>query len=114
MAAQVLAHHLDIADVEGAGLFTRTLPEHYALELVRKRFGDAVHADALAAKADDYRRGRGREPNAEPALLYSDGADYVETDKGPIVFAYLDERAGRGLSAARWRASSRALRVPLS
>ncbi|RFA26377.1 hypothetical protein CAI21_16940 [Alkalilimnicola ehrlichii] len=96
LAAQVLAHHLDIADVQGAGLFTRTLPEHYALELVRKRFGDAVHADALTAKADDYRRGRGREPNTEPALLYSDGADYVEADKGPIVFAYLDERAGQG------------------
>ncbi|MBX2923185.1 MAG: hypothetical protein KF746_13380 [Chitinophagaceae bacterium] len=49
----------------------------------------------IKRKISDYKKERDAEANQEPALVYTDGAEYVERDKGGVVFCRLKERTGK-------------------
>ena len=48
-------------------------------------------------KIDRYGKGRGNEPNKEPPLLYADGIDYLEANKGTLELYGLIQELGASL-----------------
>jgi ABC-2 type transport system permease protein len=95
IARQLISQKVKIANVQGAGIFQYALPDYYAIQYVRQKYGEQTYKDLLQRKISDYKKERGAEANEEPALVYTDGAEYVERDKGGVVFCRLQERAGK-------------------
>lgn len=93
IAGQLIGSKVKIANVQGAGIFQYALPDYYAIQYVRQKFGGQPYTDLLQRKINDYKKERGSEANTEPALVNTDGAEYVERDKGAVVFCRLKERA---------------------
>src|SRR5699024_1688225 len=93
VARQLISQKVKIANVQGAGIFQYALPDYYAIQYVRQKYGEQPYKDLLQRKISDYKKERGAEANEEPALAYTDGAEYVERDKGAVVFCRLQERA---------------------
>lgn len=60
------------------------LPDAMALHFIEQKFGEALVDLYRNKKIDRYGKGRGNEPNKEPPLLYTDGIDYLEANKGTL------------------------------
>ncbi|MEM0939928.1 MAG: hypothetical protein AAGI25_09085 [Bacteroidota bacterium] len=86
--------NLRIANVQGADMLSRALPEAIALQFVRETFGEEAVQLLIKKKMDKYAKDRNNEPNAEPILLYADGADYLEVNKGAVALYELIEAIG--------------------
>jgi ABC-2 type transport system permease protein len=95
LATQIIRQKVVIANVQGAGIFRHALPDYYAIQYVRRKYGEQYYEDLLHRKVNDYQKEKGSESNTEPALVNTDGAPYVEKDKGGVIFCRLKERAGR-------------------
>ena len=93
VARQMIGQQVRIANVQGAGIFQYALPDYYAIQYVRQKYGAQSYKDLLQRKISDYKKERGSEANEEPALVNTDGAEYVERDKGAVVFCRLKEQA---------------------
>ena len=88
VAAQLVSHWLyqnvQIGNVQGADMLKVALPEALALHVVHGLHGETAVDGLLEKKKNAYGKERGNEPNLEPSLIYADGADYLETNKGTI------------------------------
>jgi hypothetical protein len=88
LCREVFAHwvqqNLQVANVQGADMMLKAIPEAYALTYVQQQFGDDILQVYLKKKQDRYGKGRGNESNIEPPLIYADGADYLEVNKGAM------------------------------
>ena len=65
------------------------LPDAIAMYFIKNKFGKQLVDQHLEKKEDRYKKGRGNEPNIEPPLLYADGIDYLEENKGSIELYHL-------------------------
>lgn len=86
IVSQWVQQNMPVADVQGADMLLKALPEAYALWYVKEKFGDEVLQIYLDKKKERYGKGRGIEANTEPPLIYADGADYLESNKGAVEF----------------------------
>ncbi|MEM8969220.1 MAG: hypothetical protein AAGE93_22575, partial [Bacteroidota bacterium] len=96
LASLWVQQQLRIADVQGANMLTKALPEAIGLQFVEETFGEEAVQLLIEKKMDKYAKDRNNEPNAEPALLYADGAEYLEQNKGAVALYQLSTKIGRG------------------
>lgn len=75
---------MHIADVQGANMLKVALPEALALKFVQRTLGEKAVGALIEKKLEVYGKDHNNEPNTEPALVYADGADYLEINKGAI------------------------------
>jgi hypothetical protein len=80
------------------------LPEALALAFVKDKLGEKVLADLLEKKQSLYEKERNNEPNQEAALLYADGADYLEINRGAIVLFEAMQEMGLPVFMAKVKA----------
>ena len=94
LVKQWVYQNLSIANVQGADMLGVALPDALAMYFIKNRFGEGLVNQRLKKKEDKYKKGRGNEPNIEPPLLYADGIDYLEANKGSIELYYLIRELG--------------------
>jgi ABC-2 type transport system permease protein len=97
LVRQLLMNHNEVANVQGADMLTIALPEAIALQSVQEKFGKEIVDLYLETKYNNYQKGRSNEANIEPPLLYADGSDYLEPNKGVIALYNLSEEIGNDL-----------------
>jgi ABC-type transport system involved in multi-copper enzyme maturation permease subunit len=85
LMSMYLQSKIKVANVQGATMLTNALPDALAMKFIQLKFGDEIVQKIINQKESNYKKGRGLEPNSEPSLLYADGADYLEQNKGAIV-----------------------------
>jgi ABC-type transport system involved in multi-copper enzyme maturation permease subunit len=99
VASQVIKHwihqNIQIANVQGADMLRVALPEALALQVVKQSLGKDGLAVILQKKKDLYGKDRNQEPNQEPSLLYADGIEYLEANKGAIALYQIMEEIGQ-------------------
>ncbi|MDN5217302.1 hypothetical protein QQ020_34835 [Fulvivirgaceae bacterium BMA12] len=97
-ATQLMRHWLYqrvlIGNVQGADILKVALPEALALQVVRQTYGEEAVDGLLQKKKDAYGKERGNEPNVEPPLIYADGVDYLEKNKGTVAIYALSQKLG--------------------
>ena len=91
---QWVYQNLFIANVQGADMLRVALPDAIALHFIKQKFGEALVDRHVDKKIDRYGKGRGNEPNKEPPLLYTDGIDYLEANKGTLELYGLIQELG--------------------
>ncbi|MEM0931417.1 MAG: hypothetical protein AAGJ12_03050 [Bacteroidota bacterium] len=98
VSSQMLAHwifnEMDIANVQGADMLRYALPQCIALQIVKEQLGEEAVQHLITKKQGLYFRDRGNEPNQEPPLLYADGIDYLEPNKGTLALYDLSKKLG--------------------
>lgn len=94
MVAQWVQQNMQVADVQGADMLLKALPEAYALWYVKEKFGNEVLQIYLDKKQERYGKGRGIEANVEQPLIFADGADYLEVNKGAMELLKVIETMG--------------------
>ena len=97
-ASQMIKHWLqskaNIANVQGGNMLSKALPEALALQLLKEKLGKDALAHIIQRKKDFYGKEKNNEANTEPPLLYADGIEYLEENKGVIVFHEIIEHIG--------------------
>ncbi|WP_299530089.1 hypothetical protein [Ulvibacterium sp.] len=94
LASLWLQKKLSVADVQGAEMLIMALPEAIGLQFVKESLGDEASQLLVQKKKDKYGKDKNNEPNIEPPLLYADGADYLEVNKGAWAMFSLMETIG--------------------
>ena len=89
-----LESNTEVANVQGADMIQLALPEALAMHYVDQTIGEEATKLLIDKKSDLYNKDRYNEPNQEPVLLYADGADYLEENKGAIAMFQLLESIG--------------------
>ena len=89
-----LFHQMRIGNVQGADMLRVALPEAIALQIVQQEYGEDAVSRLLEKKQNAYGKGRGNEPNTEPPLVFADGIDYLEKNKGTIAMYNLSRSLG--------------------
>ena len=73
------------------------VPDAMALHFIEQKFGEVLVDQHVDKKNYRYGKGRGNEPNKEPPLLYADGIDYLEANKGTLELYRLIQELGAPL-----------------
>ena len=98
VASLVFRHFIQsrvhIANVQGADMLSIALPEALALEFVKELLGEEAFEKILKKKQDFYGKERNNDPNGEPSLLYADGPEYLEINKGAIALNKVINKIG--------------------
>ncbi len=94
LAKHWAAAKLMIADVQGAGVFTDSIPEYAALMFMDHKFGHHQLKKWFTKKYVDYEKGKGDESIKEPLLLRVDDVSYVSRNKGGWALYSLARQAG--------------------
>ncbi|BFP43473.1 hypothetical protein FGF1_43180 [Flavobacteriaceae bacterium GF1] len=89
-----LQKKLTIANVQGADMFMLGLPEALGLQFVKGNLGEEAVNLLIEKKTDKYAKDKNNEPNTEPVLIYADGTDYMEENKGAIALYEMMESIG--------------------
>ena len=89
-----LQSNLPVANVKGADMFVLALPEAMGLQFVKETLGTGAVELLIQKKMDKYSKDKNNEPNTEPTLLYADGTDYMEENKGAIALYKMMESIG--------------------
>ncbi|MDR7131244.1 ABC-type transport system involved in multi-copper enzyme maturation permease subunit [Algoriphagus sp. 4150] len=84
LSKQWINKHIHIANVQGADMLKVALPEAIALHFVEKSLGQEAADLLVEKKLEIYGKDHNNEPNQEPPLLYADGIDYLEVNKGAV------------------------------
>lgn len=87
--------HVHVADVQGADMLKVALPEAIALKFIEESLGIEAVNYLIDKKMELYGKEHNNEPNTEPSLLYADGADYLEINKGAIALYKLIGELGK-------------------
>ncbi|MEM7380594.1 MAG: hypothetical protein AAF361_05280 [Bacteroidota bacterium] len=95
LAKHWVQDRMQIANVQGAEMLSVALPESIGLQILREEMGDEALELVLQKKQDYVGLHQANEPNKEPALIYSDGADYLEPHKGAIALNQIQRVIGR-------------------
>ena len=83
-----------LANVQGVDMLWTALPEAMALQFLEKTDGEEPVAVILEKKRRKYGKDKGTEPNQEPPLLYADGIEYLEENKGTLALYHLSRSIG--------------------
>jgi aminopeptidase N len=78
----------------GSDLISESMAQYVSLQVLRKRFGEAIARRFLAAEMDTYLRSRSRATAREQPLARGEGQDYVSYQKGAIVLDLLRKLIG--------------------
>ncbi|MGD1961117.1 MAG: ABC transporter permease [Fulvivirga sp.] len=89
LASLWLQKNVQVANVQGAQMLAEALPEAIGLQFVIEVFGEEAVQLLTEKKMEQYAKDRHNEPNQEPPLLYADGADYLEINKGATALSNL-------------------------
>ncbi|MEM1321582.1 MAG: ABC transporter permease [Bacteroidota bacterium] len=88
LAAQLIKQWLygemRIANVQGADMLAVALPEALALLFLKQELGEESTEIILQKKQENYAKQTNNAANQEPPLLFADGTDYLEINKGAI------------------------------
>lgn len=84
LARHWVSQKIHVAHVQGADMLKVALPEALGLLFVRQTLGNEAVELLIKKKMDKYGKDKNNEPNTEPPLLYADGADYLEINKGAV------------------------------
>ncbi len=95
LAKHWVQENMNIANVQGAEMLTVALPEAIGLQVLEKEMGEEALAQVLEKKRDYIGLHQANEPNKQPPLIYSDGADYLEPHKGAIALHELQKTMGK-------------------
>lgn len=91
---QWLCQNVRIGNVQGADMLKVALPEALALREVASMHGDEAVKGLIEKKQNFYSKERGNEHNQEAPLIYADGAEYLEANKGVIAMNNLMNKLG--------------------
>ncbi|MEM7660277.1 MAG: hypothetical protein AAF399_29495, partial [Bacteroidota bacterium] len=94
LASLWIQQQLRIANVQGADMLIKALPEAIGLQFVKETLGEEAVQLLVEKKLDKYAKDRNNEPNTEPSLLYADGTDYLEENRGAVVLYEAIEEIG--------------------
>ncbi|UZJ40733.1 ABC transporter permease [Prosthecochloris sp. SCSIO W1101] len=83
-----------LADVQGVEMLWTALPDALAMGFLEQKDGKKRVEHILEKKRRRYGKDRGMEPNQEPPLLYADGIDYLEENKGALALYHLSRSIG--------------------
>ena len=72
------------ANVQGANMLVSALPEAMGLQFVKENLDEKAAQLLIKKKTDKYAKEKNNEPNTEPTLLFADGTNYLEENKGAI------------------------------
>ena len=95
-------------------MLAEALPEAIGLQFVMEVFGKEGVQLLTEKKMEQYAKDRHNEPNQEPPLLYADGADYLEINKGATALSNLVTEIGyeKFISIVlKWAASNQGEKV---
>ncbi|UII81739.1 hypothetical protein [Flagellimonas sp. CMM7] len=95
LASLWVQKELPVADVQGADMFILALPEAVGLSFVKETLGQEAVEMLIQKKMDKYGKDKNNEPNTEPTLLYADGTDYLEENKGAVALNQLQNIIGK-------------------
>ena len=95
LAKQWVQARVPAANVQGAEVFTESIPEYYALTFMDDYFGHAQAAKWLNENFKDYQEGKGEEAIVEHVLLNVDKALYVSREKGGLALYALAQQIGK-------------------
>jgi hypothetical protein len=84
IAKEYVLQNLALANVQGVDMFKIALPEAIGLLFIEKQLGKEAVDLLIKKKMDKYGKDKNNEPNQEPSLLYADGIDYLEANKGAV------------------------------
>ncbi|MEO1049746.1 MAG: hypothetical protein AAFX87_03950 [Bacteroidota bacterium] len=94
LASLWVQEHVQLANVQGAEMLAEALPEAIGLQFVKEVFGEEAVKLLADKKMEQYAKDRNNEPNVEPPLLYADGAEYLEINKGATALSHLITEIG--------------------
>ncbi|MEM9897418.1 MAG: hypothetical protein AAF789_13715 [Bacteroidota bacterium] len=98
LASNIVKHwvmqNVPTANVQGADMLRKALPEALAVQVIRKEYGEKGVDWLITKKQGLYSRERGTEPNTEPPLVAADGIAYLEENKGTIELYRFSELLG--------------------
>jgi len=94
LAKQWVESRVLAANVQGAEIFTESIPEYYALSFMDECFGHKEAVKWLDENYKDYQEGKGKEAIAERPLLNVDEAAYVSREKGGLALYALAQQHG--------------------
>ncbi|MEM6736910.1 MAG: hypothetical protein AAF620_12675 [Bacteroidota bacterium] len=95
VAKQWLYGNLNMSNVQGATMLSEALPHALGLQVLQMKLGQEAVESVLQKKQDFYLMEKNNEPNQEPPLLYADGIEYLEANKGVIALQKGIEVYGR-------------------
>lgn len=84
----------EIANIQGAEMLLRALPQAIALQAVQEKYSTELVATYLDTKKSSYEKARNNEANTEPALIHADDSDYLEANKGVVALFTLSKTVG--------------------
>ena len=84
LASLWVQKNVSIANVQGADMLRIALPEAIGLQFVNEILGKDAMELLIQKKQDKYGKDKNNEPNREQPLIYADGIDYLEANKGAI------------------------------
>lgn len=84
LASLWVQKNVSIANVQGADMLRIALPEAIGLQFVNEILGKDAMELLIQKKQDKYGKDKNNEPNTEQPLIYADGIDYLEANKGAI------------------------------
>ncbi len=108
VAHQWWGHQLVGADEQGGVILVETLAQYSALQVMKRRYGEAQIRKFLKYELDRYLRARGGEVLEELPMLKVEGQQYIYYNKGSLVMYRLADEIGE---AAVNRALRRLLAV---
>lgn len=97
LASLWVQKNVSIANVKGADMFVLALPEAIGLQFVKENLGEKAAELLIDKKTDKYAKDKNNEPNTEPTLLFADGTDYLEENKGAIALYNVSKEIGTDL-----------------
>ena len=94
LASLWIQENVQMANVQGAEMLAEALPEAIGLQFVKEVLGEEAVQLLADKKMEQYAKDRNNEPNTEPPLVYADGAEYLEVNKGAVALYQLSEEIG--------------------
>ena len=94
LIGQTLNARCELANVQGADMLDLAIPQAMAMQVISEKYGRELVNTYLTKKQNAYNKDRNNEPNIEFPLIYADGSDYLETNKGVIALYHMSEQMG--------------------
>jgi aminopeptidase N len=94
VAHQWWGHQLVGADEQGGVILVETLAQYSALQVMKRRYGEAQIRKFLKYELDRYLRARGGEVLEELPLIKTEGQPYIYYNKGSLVMYRLADQIG--------------------
>ncbi len=94
LSKQWFSHKINIADVQGAEVLTKSLAQYAALSLMQDTFGRVNLRNFMRYELTNYLRGRAVEQRQENPLAQTQYQSYLANNKGALVLMAIASRIG--------------------